>query len=117
MATNGQAPFSLRPWPTGDKNPQNLADFISRVNAQPGGFRNLSEAELRKDIQSQQYGRIENGGSPISEEEDEGENDEAEETTGKSAVLAREDFLKNVESVYTYICTCQVDYTNINLIR
>lgn len=100
MTTNGQIPFSLRPWPTGDKKPQNLADFISRVNTQPGGFRNLSEAELRRDIQTHQYGRIENDGPPSSEDEGEGENDEAEEAAGKSAVVAREDFLKNVESVF-----------------
>ncbi|CAJ0547816.1 Ff.00g045700.m01.CDS01 [Fusarium sp. VM40] len=43
-------PLSLRPNPVADRKPQNIAEFIARVNAEPGGFRALSEAKLREEI-------------------------------------------------------------------
>ncbi|KAF4452227.1 calcium channel yvc1 [Fusarium austroafricanum] len=43
-------PLSLRPPPVADRKPQNIAEFIARVNAQPGGFRAISEAELKEEI-------------------------------------------------------------------
>ncbi|KAM6523833.1 RNA polymerase II mediator complex subunit [Fusarium solani] len=43
-------PLSLRPNPVADRRPKNIADFIARVNAQPGGFRALSEDKLREEI-------------------------------------------------------------------
>jgi mediator of RNA polymerase II transcription subunit 17, fungi type len=96
MAANSQIPFTLRPWPTGDKKPQNLAEFISRVNAQPGGFRDLREAELRREIQAKQEGRLEEDGISSSEEEDEDDDEEAEAAKGKTAAVAREEFLRNI---------------------
>ncbi|KAI1116632.1 subunit 17 of mediator complex-domain-containing protein [Nemania sp. NC0429] len=96
MAANSQTAFSLRPWPTGDKKPQNLAEFISRVNAQPGGFRNLNEAKLRQEIQAGQQGRIEEDDAANSSEEEE-DDDDAEEVKGKTAAVAREEFLRNID--------------------
>ncbi|RFN49138.1 calcium channel yvc1 [Fusarium flagelliforme] len=43
-------PLSVRPPPVADRKPRNIADFIARVNAQPGGFRAISEAKLREEI-------------------------------------------------------------------
>ncbi|KAI0540432.1 subunit 17 of mediator complex-domain-containing protein [Xylaria digitata] len=98
MAGNNQTPFSLRPWPTGDKKPQNLADFISRVNAQPNGFRNLNEADLRREIQAKQQGTLEDDGVDGSEEDDDdNDEEEADEVKGKTAAVAREEFLRNIE--------------------
>ncbi|KAI0803796.1 subunit 17 of mediator complex-domain-containing protein [Xylaria sp. FL0064] len=98
MAGNNQTPFSLRPWPTGDKKPQNLAEFIARVNAQPGGFRELNEAELRREIEAKQQGTLEDDDVDGSVEEDEEEEqEEAEEAKGKTAIVAREEFLRNIE--------------------
>ncbi|TGJ81431.1 hypothetical protein E0Z10_g7341 [Xylaria hypoxylon] len=97
MAGNNQTPFSLRPWPTGDKKPQNLAEFISRVNAQPSGFRNLDEAQLRREIQAKQQGMLEEDGVDGSDEEDDDDDDEVEEVKGKTAVVAREEFLRNID--------------------
>ncbi|KAI3321434.1 subunit 17 of mediator complex-domain-containing protein [Xylariaceae sp. AK1471] len=94
MANNSHSPFSLRPWPTGDKKPKNLAEFISRVNAQPGGFRNLNEAQLRQEIQAKEQGQVEDDGIEGSSEE---EDDEVEEVKGKNAIAAREEFLKNID--------------------
>ncbi|KAI0967863.1 subunit 17 of mediator complex-domain-containing protein [Xylaria arbuscula] len=97
MAANNQTPFSLRPWPTGDKKPQNLAEFIARVNAQPGGFRGLDEAQLRRDIQAKQQGTLEDDGDDGSDDEEADDDDEAEESNGKTALVAREEFLRNIE--------------------
>lgn len=97
MAGSNQTPFSLRPWPTGDKKPHNLAEFISRVNAQPGGFRNLNQADLRREIQAGQQGRVEDDAANSSEAEEEEDDDEVEEVKGKTATVAREEFLKNIE--------------------
>lgn len=97
MTTGDQTPFSLRPWPIGDKKPKNLAEFIARVNARPGGFRSLNEAELRRKVQEKQQGSLDDDGMDTSEGE--GDDDEVEEAKGKTALVAREEFLKNIESV------------------
>ncbi|KAI3330639.1 subunit 17 of mediator complex-domain-containing protein [Ustulina deusta] len=94
MAGNNQTPFALRPWPTGDKKPQNLAEFIARVNAQPGGFRDLNEAQLRREVQAKQQGTVEDDVDGTDEEDDE---DEAEDGKAKTAIAAREEFLRNIE--------------------
>ncbi|KAI8948090.1 subunit 17 of mediator complex-domain-containing protein [Xylaria longipes] len=102
MASNNQTPFSLRPWPTRDKRPKNLAEFIARVNQEPGGFRKLNETELRQRIQERQQPKqqdkqeiLEDDGMDISEGED--DDDEGEEAKGKTALVAREEFLKNID--------------------
>ncbi|KAM0356124.1 hypothetical protein ACHAPU_000519 [Fusarium lateritium] len=46
-------PLSLRPNPVADRKPQNIAEFITRVNAQPGGFRALSAAKIREEIEQE----------------------------------------------------------------
>ncbi|KAH8157892.1 hypothetical protein CIB48_g10348 [Xylaria polymorpha] len=95
MTTGDQTPFSLRPWPIGDKKPKNLAEFIARVNARPGGFRSLNEAELRRKVQEKQQGSLDDDGMDTSEGE--GDDDEVEEAKGKTALVAREEFLKNID--------------------
>ena len=57
MATNSQ-PFSLRPWPTGDRKPKNLAEFVTRVSAERGGFRNVTEEILRTEIEEHENGTL-----------------------------------------------------------
>ncbi|PNP48576.1 hypothetical protein THARTR1_10315 [Trichoderma harzianum] len=49
---DGPPPLSLRPFPVADQKPKNLAEFIARVNAQPGGFRSVTEDKLREDLKS-----------------------------------------------------------------
>ncbi|KAI1105975.1 subunit 17 of mediator complex-domain-containing protein [Jackrogersella minutella] len=88
------SPFSLRPWPTGDKKPKNISEFISRVNTERGGFRNVTEDKLREEIASQDDGRIEIDRSSDGEEEDE---DEADADKTNQVMVAREEFLKNIE--------------------
>ncbi|OTB17048.1 hypothetical protein K445DRAFT_316557 [Daldinia sp. EC12] len=83
------SPFSLQPWPIGDKKPKNLGEFIARISVQSGGFRNVTEAKLREEIAAQEDGRVEAEGSSDEEEDEDAEL--------KSVVVAREEFLKNIE--------------------
>ncbi|OTA58575.1 hypothetical protein K449DRAFT_373525 [Hypoxylon sp. EC38] len=87
--------FSLRPWPIGDKKPKNLGEFIARVNAEQGGFRNMTEAKLREEITAQENGRVE--ADDMSDLEDEDEDEEVDADKSKKVVAAREEFLKNIE--------------------
>ncbi|KAJ8111631.1 hypothetical protein ONZ43_g5574 [Nemania bipapillata] len=114
MAANSQIPFTLRPWPTGDKKPQNLTEFISRVNAQPGGFRDLREADLRREIQAKQEGRLEDDGASSSEEEEDDDDEEAEAVKGKTAAVAREEFLRNI-SIASHYASQAVDTISLFL--
>ncbi|KAI1263887.1 subunit 17 of mediator complex-domain-containing protein [Xylariaceae sp. FL1019] len=100
MAGDGQAPFSLRPWPIADKQPKNIADFIARVNAAPDGFRNLDEAALRQQLHAQQQ----RGPDTFDTDDDADDGDEAEEGQGeadadkaKTVAVARDEFLRNIE--------------------
>lgn len=114
MASNNQTPFTLRPWPTGDKKPQNLTEFISRVNAQPGGFRDLREADLRREIEAKQEGRLEDDGTSSSGEEDDDDEDEAEAAKGKTAAVAREEFLRKI-SIASHYASQAVDTISLFL--
>ncbi|KAI0154101.1 subunit 17 of mediator complex-domain-containing protein [Xylariaceae sp. FL1272] len=100
MAGDGQAPFSLRPWPIADKQPKNIADFIARVNAVPDGFRNLDEAALRQQLREQQQ----RGPDTLDADDDADDGDEADEgldeadaDKAKTVVVARDEFLRNIE--------------------
>ncbi|KAI0008218.1 subunit 17 of mediator complex-domain-containing protein [Xylariaceae sp. FL0662B] len=93
MSNIGGSPFSLRPWPINDKKPKNLGEFIARVNAERGGFRNLTEAKLRDEIKAQEDGRANVEGADGSSDEEE----EADSDKSKTVVAAREEFLKNIE--------------------
>ncbi|KAL7620943.1 RNA polymerase II mediator complex subunit [Parahypoxylon ruwenzoriense] len=94
MTTPGASAFSLRPWPIADKKPKNLGEFIARINAERGGFRNVTEAKLREEIAAQQDGRVDAQGADDSSEEEE---EEADADKSQNAVAAREEFLKNIE--------------------
>lgn len=55
MGSTSGSPFALRPLPLpqSDRKPTNLADFIARVNADKGGFRNVTEESLRKELDAE----------------------------------------------------------------
>ncbi|KAI1328727.1 subunit 17 of mediator complex-domain-containing protein [Xylariaceae sp. FL0255] len=89
MSSDNQSPFSLRPWPISDKKPKSIGEFIARLNAQPGGFRGLNQAQLQRDIDAQEQGQGDEDG-PSEDESDEGEKP-------KTAIAARDEFLKNIE--------------------
>lgn len=92
MTTPNTTPFSLRPWPIGDKKPKTLGEFISRVNIERGGFRNVTEAQLREEIAAQEEGRVEVEESSGSDQEEEAEADKPNDV-----IAAREEFAKSIE--------------------
>ncbi|KAH9895510.1 subunit 17 of mediator complex-domain-containing protein [Xylariomycetidae sp. FL2044] len=93
MDSNGPSSFSLRPWPIGDKKPKNLGEFIARINADRGGFRNVTEAKLRDEVQAKDEGRMDVDRSDGSSDSE----DEPDSTKPKTVAAAREDFLRNIE--------------------
>ncbi|KAI1772702.1 subunit 17 of mediator complex-domain-containing protein [Hypoxylon cercidicola] len=110
MTTPNVSPFSLRPWPIGDKKPKNLGEFIARVNAERGGFRNVTEAQLREEIAAQEDGRVEIERS--SDEEEEEEETDADKT--KNIVEARDEVLRNLEVAHQSAMLC-LDFVSLLL--
>lgn len=51
--------FALPPLPVGDRKPKSIADFIARVNAERGGFRNVTQDSLDKEIEDETNGLVE----------------------------------------------------------
>ncbi|KAI1379973.1 subunit 17 of mediator complex-domain-containing protein, partial [Hypoxylon crocopeplum] len=96
------SPFSLRPWPIGDKKPKNLGEFIARINIERGGFRNVTEAQLREEIAAQENGHAEVEGSSDSEDEEE----EADTDKSKNVMVARDEFLRNIEIAHQNAMMC-----------
>ncbi|KJZ72564.1 hypothetical protein HIM_08088 [Hirsutella minnesotensis 3608] len=94
MAPNDGQPLSLRPFPVADKDPKNLAEFIARVNAQPGGFRDVTEAKLQDEIKAS--GHVD--AAIIDHDDvdmaDAGDDDDA---PAKDPAVARMEVLKNVD--------------------
>ncbi|KAL2689725.1 hypothetical protein Neosp_003785 [[Neocosmospora] mangrovei] len=95
-------PLSLRPNPVADRRPKNIADFIARVNAQPGGFRALSEDKLRDEIAARDAvngdaaeDKDVNMAETGQDEEDEDEEQEAE----RDPQEVRMEVLRNIEQV------------------
>ncbi|TQV92097.1 hypothetical protein V2A60_004397 [Cordyceps javanica] len=112
MATGDGPPLSMRPFPVADKSPKNLADFIARVNALPGGFRAVTEAGLEGEIDVRPEVDGEDGaqdvdmtGGPLNnndedddgDNDNEGDNDDDEDDDAKDPQAARMEVLKNID--------------------
>ena len=95
MAPGEGAPLSLRPFPVADKKPKNLAEFVARVNAQPGGFRELKSARLLEEIAARETsGSNEDEDMDVSEDDD----DEDEKAAGEAdPAKVRQEILMNLE--------------------
>lgn len=94
MAPTDGPPLSLRPFPVADRQPRNLAEFIARVNARPGGFRSLTEDKLREQI------KAEENPDHDAEQDDVDMSDIADDDdapASKDPNIARMEVLKNVE--------------------
>ncbi|KAL6889730.1 subunit 17 of mediator complex domain-containing protein [Trichoderma longibrachiatum] len=92
-SADGPPPLSLRPFPVADQKPKNLADFIARVNAQPGGFRAVTEAKLREELKNSES-------SDGAADEDEDMSSDAgpeNEVAEKDPNVARMEVLKNID--------------------
>ncbi|GAB1311651.1 RNA polymerase II mediator complex subunit [Madurella fahalii] len=91
-------PFSLQPRPSLDRGPQNVSEFIRRVNADPGGFRGLDSADLRRQIDARHN-------DPDREDDDvdmAGAASEADSdaTETKDVVAARDDILRAIHMTH-----------------
>ncbi|VUC30343.1 unnamed protein product [Clonostachys rosea] len=98
MVSEESTPLSLRPVPVADRKPKNLAEFIARINAQPGGFRGLTETKLREEAVELENGNstAEDDDVDMSNGEDEGEAEEPEAPTRDPAQV-RNEVLAEVE--------------------
>ncbi|PFH58319.1 hypothetical protein XA68_13883 [Ophiocordyceps unilateralis] len=90
-AGDGSLLLSLKPVPVAEKEAKNVAEFISRVNGQPGGFRDLTEKDLIE------KSRDETNGDGDGSQDVEMVDAEDEEDGSKDGALARLEVLKNVE--------------------
>ncbi|KAL2758512.1 hypothetical protein ACRALDRAFT_1080310 [Sodiomyces alcalophilus JCM 7366] len=100
MSTGGGSmPYSsLRPLPVGSRKPKNLGDFIARIQADRG-FRNVTEASLREEIQARADGQAEQ-----EKQEDvhmAGTSDDADESEEPKDVLAvKAEILRNIDAAH-----------------
>ncbi len=98
MPTADGPPLSLRPFPVADKQPKNLADFIARVNALPGGFRSVTEANLEDEIRSRGQGDDDAAPEDVDmSDADDGPEDDDGAAAAKDPNMARMEVLKNIE--------------------
>ncbi|KAF4460769.1 calcium channel yvc1 [Fusarium albosuccineum] len=102
-------PLSLRPHPVADRKPKNIAEFIARVNAQPGGFRALSEAKLRDEIAAREttdgdvQGKdVDMAGTSQDDDDDDDDDEDEDQDATKDPQEVRMDVLKNLEYVVSY---------------
>ena len=84
-------PLSLLPGPPPTRGPQTVAEFIQRINAEPGGFRSLNEHDLRRRIEASRHKADEDVDMEDAEEPDES----AAKT--KEIIAARQELLRNID--------------------
>lgn len=92
MASGAGSPFTLRPAPADDRKPKNLSEFIARVNVNKGGFRNLREEDLRKELEAQKNGMVDSTNADSSDDSDNGDNADPESDNR----AARDEILKDI---------------------
>lgn len=86
-------PLSLRPFPVADKKPNNVYDFLQRVNTtQVGGFRALSEAKLREELAKK---KRQDG---IEQDDDDESSSEEDGEPAPDIATAREEILQDLHA-------------------
>jgi mediator of RNA polymerase II transcription subunit 17 len=91
-----QFPISLRAWPPQSNNATALSTLISRINAERGSFRNITEESLREEIRKEEAGLSAATGGDGSEDE---EAEDEEPDRMKEVMTAREQMLGQLEYV------------------
>ncbi|PQE28471.1 hypothetical protein CJF30_00008188 [Rutstroemia sp. NJR-2017a BBW] len=92
-------PISLRPAPKPTNNAIPLPLLISRINAERGSFRNLSEDSLRQEIAEAEAGGNKEEDESSSDGEDE-EEEKEEPDRMKELLTAREEILGQIEHAH-----------------
>ncbi|KAF4976215.1 hypothetical protein FZEAL_7078 [Fusarium zealandicum] len=95
-------PLSLRPHPVADRKPKNIAEFIARVNAEPGGFRALSETQLRDEAVAREATNGETQDKDVDVDmaetgNDEDEDEEGEQDAARDPQEVRLEVLRNID--------------------
>lgn len=88
-----EKPFSLQPRTTQQRGPQTISEFIRRVNAEPGGFRGLDEAELRRQVEARKNGTDRDDDVDMATPASEADTDEADT---KDVTAARDEILRTI---------------------
>lgn len=95
MALNPSSSFALGPLPVGDRRPKNLSEFIQRVNAERGGFRNVTEDKMREELEAEADGVVESKeADAMMIDSDDGQNADK---------IGPEEFSKALEEVYQQV--------------
>lgn len=89
--------LSLRPFPISDTKPKSLADFITRINSQPGGFRDVDEDKLRQEQLAQQHAL---DGEDVDMSDVEEDAEEGDGTGTQDLMQSRMEVLQNIEYVW-----------------
>lgn len=86
--------ISLRAWPLQDKSKESVSYLISRINAQKGSFRNVTEAGLEEEIHLAEIGEV----STVEDGEDKQTIEDGQDTQAKGDELfkAREEIMKQI---------------------
>ncbi|KAK0633099.1 subunit 17 of mediator complex-domain-containing protein [Immersiella caudata] len=85
------SPLALQPAPPPSRGPQTVAEFIQRVNAEPGGFRALNQDDLRKQIEARR-----NKGETDDVEMVDAEDDDDEPSKANELLTAREELMRTI---------------------
>jgi mediator of RNA polymerase II transcription subunit 17, fungi type len=112
MAAGNSVPFSLRPWPTGDRRPKDIGEFISRINTE-GGFRNITETELREEIKAQEEGRDLDNGDGASEVESRSDEEE-EADKAKPIEQTKMEVIRQIDQAHQSAMQC-LDFVSLLL--
>lgn len=91
--------FALRPPPVGDRRPKTLAQFIARVHAERGAFRNINEASLREEIRASKDGESKQADDDVvmGDADAEDEPQDNSKDRAKDLATARLEALKQIE--------------------
>jgi mediator of RNA polymerase II transcription subunit 17, fungi type len=96
MSQSKGTSLSLRPFPISDTKPKSLADFITRINSQPGGFRDVDEDKLRQERLAQQHAL---DGEDVDMSDVEEDVEEGDGTGTQDLMQSRMEVLQNIEYV------------------
>ncbi|OTB07456.1 hypothetical protein M426DRAFT_8825 [Hypoxylon sp. CI-4A] len=96
-------PFTFRCWPVGDKGPKDMGEFITRINAERGGFRNVVQADLRQEISVEETDVMDVDEASDSEDDD---SEALEADKSYSAINAREELLMDLEAAHQSTMLC-----------
>ncbi|KAK4250900.1 subunit 17 of mediator complex-domain-containing protein [Corynascus novoguineensis] len=89
-------PFSLQPRSAPQQGPRSIAEFIQRVNAQPGGFRALNWTDVRRELEASLNG----GGDQDVDMTGDGSEADSENPETKDIAVARDEILRAIHQTH-----------------